>query len=273
MDVLRQDERHWLTEAVSWVSSAGASTLAEKFVPVGAPVQSRDSAQDRSQLRDLLAELRVAVDLVEHGFGLSHEAPGKGAKSVDFFATACTVRVWVEVKRFNPDEGERHFLESVPHRKSPQAYTAWMKDDVRIGRYVRDGGDKMPRNPDPKVVVVYVENLSEYSEDTEIFLFGRTKGRLCFTSDGKYVEVAQGREATGRWSVPGNCPLSGVVVAAPQAGWPRCGPISKVLFVNPAHLVEAQHLLQVWPMRAKYMDDAQELTDEEIALIDDATPG
>lgn len=257
MEVLSQRERDWVTEAVSSVNRAGADTLAEKLVPGAAPVQSRDSTQDRSQLLDLLAEVRVAVDLVEHGFGLSYEVPGKGAKSVEFLARACTVSAWVEVKRFNPDERERRFLESGVHSKSPHAYSAWMKDDVRIGRYVRDGADKMPRTPDPKVVVVYVENLSEYSEDAEIFLFGRTRARLCPTSDGKWVEVAQGREATGRWSVPGNCPLSGVVVAAPQPGWPYCGPISKVLFVNPAHLDEAQHLLQDWPMRARYMDDAQ----------------
>lgn len=256
LDVLSPNERTWLLSSLTLLRDAGAAPLVRKFVTPSSEVHSRDSVQDRGQLRDLLAEIRTAVDLAENGFRLACEVPGQDAKTVDFLATSSSARVWVEVKNFNLDEVDHNIMASLHGQSGMRTCFSRKKDDVRIGRYVRDAMDKMPDTREPKVMLLFVQDLSEYLEDAEIHLFGRTCA-ACVRRDagGRSMEGPPFRDDSGYWSARDDTALSGVIVAGPTGDWRLCGPMGKVLLVNPACNAEANTLLEQWPMVVRRIDD------------------
>lgn len=248
LDVLSFVEKEWLLEAHGRLTVAGAKELAQTVSGDGDQKPSLDSIQNRAQLLDLLAEVRTGMSLVEYGFRLEYETPGRDGKSVDFLATRDDVRVWIEVKRPNLDQRVQEFMEKKDRSKPVSTIVYRSKDDVRIGRLTRDAADKMPDSSDPKIALIFVENMDEYELDARNYLFTKTIPILDRDQTGQWVKIGQTTKDTGRWSTGNDCPLAAVIIAAPTPEWPYCGPMLKHMFVNPEHSAEARLLENLWPM-------------------------
>ena len=227
---LSLSEKQWLIDALGCVVDAGASSIEDRFVPRNWDGTPKDSLQDRSQLYDLLAELRIGNDLVSRGFSLEYEVPGTGNKTIDFKASIEGMKLWIEVKQLNLDQVSRNFIESEQKAKRCPVITTWLKDDVRIGRLITAAAGKMPENNDSKCVVIFVDNMDEYIVDAKDYLFGT-------------------REESVRWASTLLVPLVGIVVAAASPQWPNVGPINMELLTNPKREAEARTIVHKWPMR------------------------
>lgn len=243
------EEKRWLCEALKRLADAGAPELSDRIIKTLPHKAVQDSTQNPAQLLDLLAEVRAGMNLVAHGFHLQYEAKGSGPKSVDFVASTSGLRMWVEVKRLNPDQEERHWLETAMRRDGPDVFAHFCKDDARIGRLVRDAAKKMPDDSDPKALVIHVQSLDEFSEDALDCLYGKYTTKCAHGVAGDLVKAWEGRCGDGKWAEANACTLAAVVLAAPQPGWPYCGPTREIMFVNPARESEAHRAAEHWPIK------------------------
>lgn len=231
LEKVSTSEKQWLIDAIERVVDAGASSIENRFVPRNWDGSPKDSPEDRTQLLDLLAELRIGADLASRGFSLGYEVPGIGDKSVDFKASINGINLWAEVKQLNLDQDSRNFIELTHKAKCPFAITSsWLKDDVRIGRLIKEAAKKMPENNDMKCVVIFVSSLEDYVIDAKDYLFNT-------------------RDESDRWASIELLSIGGVVVAAPAPGWSHVGPINMVLLANPKRESEARIIVEQWPMR------------------------